>query len=135
MLLPIPGLVLPSRPGAGRHAWHLYQVRVTAGFGATRDDVIDALDAAGIGTSVHFIPVHQLSGYRDLLGPAECTSVPVTDRIAAELLSLPMYPGLTDAQVDRVAATLRGLRGQLSPRRSASERKGGQGVELAGHAL
>ena len=89
----LPGLVLPLRPAAGRHAWHLYQVRVTPEFGTSRDDVIEALGGAGIGTSVHFIPVHQLSGYRRVLRPAEIRSVPVTDQVAGQLLSLPMYPG------------------------------------------
>ena len=51
----------------------------------------------GIGTSVHFIPVHQFRGYAALLGDEECAAVPVTDRVADELLSLPLYPGLTDA--------------------------------------
>ena len=133
----VPGLVRPTRPRAGRHAWHLYEVRVTAGFGPSRDGVIDALAAQGIGTSVHFIPVHQLAGYRDLLGPAECRSVPVTDQVANELLSLPLYPALSEMNVDRVAAALLALRGRSSPRRSRSKADiqgtGGQGVELAGH--
>jgi dTDP-4-amino-4,6-dideoxygalactose transaminase len=92
----------PARPDG--HAWHLYQVRV-----GRRDEVAAALAEVGIGTSVHFIPVHQLSAYADLLGPDECASVPVTDRVADELLSLPLYPGLSDADVDLVADQLRDL--------------------------
>jgi perosamine synthetase len=129
----VPGLVLPSRPSEGRHARHLYQVRITAGFGPTRDHVIEALSALGIGTSVHFIPVHQLSGYRDLLGPEECRSVPVTDQVANELLSLPMYPALTEANVDYVAAALLTLTGRRPPHRSGRARGGGEGAELVGH--
>jgi dTDP-4-amino-4,6-dideoxygalactose transaminase len=92
-------VTLPSRhPG---HAWHLYQLRVPR-----RDEMIAGLNAAGIGTSVHFIPVHQLSGYARLLGPDECAAVPVTDRVADELLSLPLYPGLTDANADLVTGRL-----------------------------
>jgi dTDP-4-amino-4,6-dideoxygalactose transaminase len=90
---------LPARhPG---HALHLYQVRV-----ADRDGVIARLTEVGVGTSVHFIPVHQLTGYIGLLGPDECAAVPVTERVAAELLSLPLYPGLSDEAVDRVAGHL-----------------------------
>jgi dTDP-4-amino-4,6-dideoxygalactose transaminase len=117
----LPGLVLPSRPVGGQHAWHLYQVRVTADFGASRDGVIDALAGQGIATSVHFIPVHQLTGYRRVLGPEECGSVPVTDQVAAELLSLPMYPGLSDAEIDQVATAVgsahRAKRGRTDERR------------------
>jgi len=95
-------LTLPARhPG---HSLHLYQVRIPR-----RDDTIVALTEAGIGTSVHFIPVHQLSGYTSLLGEQECAAVPVTDRVADELLSLPMYPGLADEAVDRVAGMLTDL--------------------------
>jgi dTDP-4-amino-4,6-dideoxygalactose transaminase len=92
----------PARPEG--HAWHLYQLRV-----GRRDEVAAALAEAGIGTSVHFIPVHRLSAYAALLGPDECASVPVTDRVADELLSLPLYPGLSDAEVDFVADQLRDL--------------------------
>jgi perosamine synthetase len=94
------GLVrLPRRhPGS---AWHLYQVRVPH-----RDAVIDRLTAAGIGTSVHFIPVHQLTAYAELFGADAAGAVPVTDRVADELLSLPLYPALTDHQIDTVAGAL-----------------------------
>jgi dTDP-4-amino-4,6-dideoxygalactose transaminase len=96
----LAGLVaLPRRhPG---HAWHLYQVRVPR-----RDEVAAGLSDLGVATSVHFIPVHRLSGYARALGPQECAAVPVTDRVGDELLSLPLYPGLDDATVDEVAGRL-----------------------------
>jgi perosamine synthetase len=102
----LAGLGLPPRPPHGRHARHLYQVRVGPGFGLSRDGLIGALADRGIGTSVHFIPVHQLSGFRPALGQEECRSVPVTDQVAQELISLPMYPALTDDDVSRVAAAI-----------------------------
>ena len=96
----LPGLGLPARPGGGRHAWHLYQVRVTSACGISRDAVIDALTSRGIGTSVHFIPVHQLSAYGRILGPEECRSVPVTDQVAKRCCPCPCTPALADADVD-----------------------------------
>jgi len=94
-----PLVRLPARhPG---HAYHLYQVRVRE-----RDAVSEQLSTAGIGNSVHFIPVHQLTGYARALGAQECAAVPVTDRVAQELLSLPLYPSLTDEAVDRVSGRL-----------------------------
>ena len=102
----VPGLTLPQRPAEGRHAWHLYQVRVTQDCGVPRDLVIDSLARRGIGTSVHFIPVHQLSAYQRILGPEECRSVPVTDQVADELISLPMYPGLADTEIEHVVHAL-----------------------------
>jgi dTDP-4-amino-4,6-dideoxygalactose transaminase len=92
-------VTIPERPDG--HSYHLYQIRI-----GRRDEVIERLTAAGIGTSVHFIPVHHFRGYADLLGEAERSSVPTTDRLAEELLSLPLYPGLSDYQLDRVATEL-----------------------------
>jgi perosamine synthetase len=104
----LPGLVLPQRTapgddtaGALTHAWHLYQIRVP-----DRDALIAELEAAGVATSVHFIPVSHMTAYRALLGPEECDAVPVTDRVADELLSLPLYPSLTEDGQERVIAAL-----------------------------
>jgi len=92
-------IVLPRRHGG--HSMHLYQVRVRE-----RDRVAAALAEANIGTSVHFIPVHQLSAYARLLGPDAAAAVPATEQVASELLSLPIYPDLSDQEVDVVAARL-----------------------------
>ncbi|MFC4910289.1 DegT/DnrJ/EryC1/StrS family aminotransferase [Actinomadura gamaensis] len=100
----LPGLVLPQRDLDGlTHAWHLYQVRVP-----DRDALIAELTEAGVGTSVHFVPVSHMTAYRALLGPDECASVPVTDRVAEELLSLPLFPGLGADRQERVVTTLAG---------------------------
>lgn len=98
----LPGLTLPQRDLGGiQHAWHLYQVRVP-----DRDAISAELEAAGVSTSVHFIPANQMTSYRDILGADECARVPVTDRVGEELLSLPLYPGLTSDGQDRVIAAL-----------------------------
>ncbi|MEU5877479.1 DegT/DnrJ/EryC1/StrS aminotransferase family protein [Spirillospora sp. NPDC047279] len=100
----LPGLVLPQRRLDGvQHAWHLYQVRVP-----DRDGIIADLEAARVGTSVHFIPAHQMTVYQQVLGPDECAAVPVTDRVGDELLSLPLYPGLSPAAQDRVVTAITG---------------------------
>ena len=110
-LASVPGLILPRRPDQGRHAWHLYQVRVTAGCAVSRDVLMNALAEQGIGTSVHFIPVHQLSAYRRILPPDEGRSVPVTDRVADEVVSLPMYPGLTEPELAHVTDAVAAIAG------------------------
>jgi perosamine synthetase len=99
----LPGLVLPQRtPGpAITHAWHLYQIRIP-----DRDAAIAELEAAGVATSVHFIPVNHMTAYQALLGPEECAAVPVTDRVAEELLSLPLYPALSADGQQRVIAAV-----------------------------
>ena len=83
---------------------HLYVVRVTF---ADRDDVQRALTDENIGTSIHFLPVHQLSAYRDRLAPHQ-PALPVTERAGAEVLSLPLSPAHSDDDVrDAIAAVRR----------------------------
>jgi perosamine synthetase len=106
----LEGLELPPRPAADTHAWHLYIVRIHhRPFGIDRDTAAERLAEAGIGTSVHFIPVHHLPYFRNLLGLEACGELPAADQIFPRLLSLPMFPGLTDSDVDRVCEALAGL--------------------------
>ncbi len=91
------------RPGGG-HVFHQYVVRVP-----DRAAVQAALRARGIGTGVHYpVPVHLQPAYRGrvAMGPAACRE---TERAAAEVMSLPMYPELTGDQVALVCEALRSL--------------------------
>jgi perosamine synthetase len=110
MLAGLPGIGLPPRPEAGGHAWHLYIVRIGPEYGVSRDRVVGALAERGIGTSVHFIPVHHLGYFRRLLGPETCDRLPVADRVFPGLLSLPFHPGLRDRDIERVCNALGDLR-------------------------
>ncbi len=101
-LASVPGIRLPARPTAGRHAWHLYQIRVREDFGMSRDALIDSLSHQGIGVSVHFIPVHRMPYFERLVGDEDCAALPVTDAASEQLLSLPMHPQLADGDVDTV---------------------------------
>lgn len=92
------------RPGS-THVFHQYVIRCP-----DRPGVQARLRAEGVGTGVHYpVPVHLQPAYRGriTLGPSACRE---TERAAAEVLSLPMFPELTDAQVERVCAALRRLR-------------------------
>lgn len=109
LLADVPGVELPPRPSVGRHAWHLYIVRVLDEFGLHRDSVVDMLAVQGIGTSVHFIPVHHQPYFRDLVGPDACASLPVADALFPRLLSLPLHPGLSDADVAAVCDAIAAL--------------------------
>ena len=89
-------LIAPSAADHVEAVWHLYVVRVDR-----RDEVRAALGTEGIQTGIHYpIPIHLQPAYAELgLGPG---SFPVTERIAGELLSLPMYPELTRELVEEV---------------------------------
>ena len=102
----------PTEAPWARHVYHLYAVGVPR-----RAEVQEALAAAGIGTLVHYpIPAHLQPAYAHLGVPRG--SLPVTERLADEVLSLPLYPELPLAQVDEVAATVDRVVGELMAGRS-----------------
>lgn len=102
-LAAIPGVrPLAVRPGIS-HAYHLYVVRIDAAIG--RDRVFQALRTLGIMANVHYIPVHLHPFYRRRFGtgPGLC---PVAEEAYGEILSLPMFPALSDGDVDCVLQAL-----------------------------
>jgi len=105
LIVNIPGLTLPLRPMSGRHAWHLYAVRVRPNFGVGRDDLITALSERGIGTSVHFIPVHRLTWFSHICLRAP-GGFPGAESVFDETLSLPMDQVLTDEDISTVCTAL-----------------------------
>jgi dTDP-4-amino-4,6-dideoxygalactose transaminase len=92
---------LPAVMPGNVPVWHLYVVRVPE-----RDRVLAELNAAGIGAGIHYPqPVHLLGAYADL-GYRE-GSFPVAEAAAGEILTLPLFPGISESQQERVAGTLR----------------------------
>jgi len=100
MLKAADDIVLPHTLPGNEHVWHLYVVRVR-----DRDRVLETLNRAGIGAGVHYpVPFHLQGAFSGLgLGPG---SFPQTEKSAREILSLPIYPGITESQQERVADTL-----------------------------
>jgi dTDP-4-amino-4,6-dideoxygalactose transaminase len=97
----VPGLRVPATFPGNEHVWHLYVVRVSG-----RDQVLKSLRDQGIGASVHYpVPVH-LTPAMSRFGRGR-GSLPVCERAARQILSLPIFPGITVRQQERVAATLR----------------------------
>jgi len=102
-------LRLPAEaPGADVHAWHLYVVRLTDDAPLDRDAFIARMSAAGIGTSVHFIPLHQHPYWRDFTGLAP-EDLPVAHDSFGRAVSLPLYPTMTEGEVERVVEAARGI--------------------------
>jgi dTDP-4-amino-4,6-dideoxygalactose transaminase len=97
---------LPVDEADRSHAWHLYIVRLHLDrIGVDRDEVMRRLQAAGIGASVHFIPLHRHPYYRDRWG-TRAEDYPGAEREFPRVISLPIWPGMADADVDRVVAAL-----------------------------
>jgi dTDP-4-amino-4,6-dideoxygalactose transaminase len=94
-----------GRPAYGRHAHHLYVVRIDPALaGADRDRYAAALMAENVATGLHFLPVHTLSWYRANLPAA---SLPATELAGAQVLSLPLAAAHTDADIDDAVAAVR----------------------------
>lgn len=105
-LLAKANLILPRTAPGNLHVFHLFVVQV-----ANRDAVARALAEKGIGTGLHYpVPLHRQKAYAGLGLPAG--SFPVAEGCAASILSLPMYPELSEAEIDYVCACLLDIVGE-----------------------
>lgn len=96
-------IILPSVPEGREHIYHLYIIRV-----AQRDRVLKELGARNVGCGLHYpIPLHLQVAYRDL--GYQAGDFPVTEEIAASILTLPMFPHMTEEMVDFTCQTLKEL--------------------------
>ena len=105
-----PGLRTAS--DAPTTSWHLYVTQIDFdALGRSRSEVIATLRAAGVGTQVHYIPVHLQPWYRRTFGyaPGKC---PHAESFYGRALSLPLFPGMTDADVRQVTDAVGSLAGQ-----------------------
>lgn len=108
-LADVPQILLPSTRPEVESAWHLFAIRVRPErLRVHRDEIMELLRARGVGTSVHFIPLHLHSYYRETFG---CTpqDFPVASDAAETLISLPLYTLMADDDVAYVAETLKGV--------------------------
>ncbi|MDR6862593.1 DegT/DnrJ/EryC1/StrS family aminotransferase [Phycicoccus sp. 3266] len=106
LLADTDGVRLPTTLAGNEHVWHLYVVRVDR-----RDDVLRHLQEEGVGAGVHYpTPVHLTPAMGHLgYGPGR---FPVAERAAQQILSLPLFPGITHSQQERVADVLRQAMGR-----------------------
>ena len=105
----VPAVITPYVAPEVQHAWHLYVIQLDLErLRIGRNEFIALLKAEGIGTSVHFIPLHLHPYYRDAFGygPAD---FPHASFVFERIVSLPIYPKMTDADVQRVIDTVRRL--------------------------
>lgn len=127
----LPELVLPPKLPGRTHVYHLYpvQLRQSPGRDAGRLDrttFIQQMAAARIGVSVHFIPLHRLTFYKNTYGYMR-ESFPVAESLYQGLVSLPLYPGMSDQDVEDVVEAVRTTvmrsrrhKGAISPKTRAA---------------
>jgi dTDP-4-amino-4,6-dideoxygalactose transaminase len=102
-----PEIELPTVRSSIRHAWHLYAIRLRLErLKINRAEFIECLKSEGIGTSVHFIPLHRQPYYQDRFG-FKPSDFPVADAAYERLISLPLYTRMTERDVDDVVEAVR----------------------------
>ena len=98
--------MLPANvPRGDVHAWHLYVIRLTADARLDRDSVIEALSQRGIGTSVHYVPLHRQPYWRERYGLTP-EMFPVADAAYRSMISIPLFTKMSDADQERVITAL-----------------------------
>ncbi len=104
-LAPLPLLLPADAPHGDTHAWHLYVIRLRADAPLGRDAAIQALSDRGIGTSVHYVPLHRHPYWRDRyqLTPE---MFPQADAAYQAMISIPLFTAMGDSDQDRVIAAL-----------------------------
>jgi dTDP-4-amino-4,6-dideoxygalactose transaminase len=107
LLAPLPGIVLPQSATGGQSVWNQYTIRVLAvDHVPQRDQVRQQLQHLGIGTAIYYpLPLHAQPVYADL--GYDAGTLPVTEQVAQEVLSLPMFPELTAVQQEQVVYALK----------------------------
>jgi dTDP-4-amino-4,6-dideoxygalactose transaminase len=109
----LPGIEPLARDPRDVHALHLYVVRILQELaGATRDDYQRALAEENVGSSIHFLPVHTLTYYRENF--PQQPPLPVAEQAGAEVLSLPFSPAHTDEDIGDAIDALRRLHARFT---------------------
>jgi dTDP-4-amino-4,6-dideoxygalactose transaminase len=99
-------LTLPSDDmNGGSHAWHLFIIRIKIDAKMNRDDLIQFLSDQGIGTSVHYVPLHRQPYWCNKYNLTN-NMFPATDQAYLSMISIPLYTAMTDEQQDRVIKAL-----------------------------
>jgi dTDP-4-amino-4,6-dideoxygalactose transaminase len=110
----LPGITPLARDPRDRHSLHLYVIRIDAELaGADRDAYQRALGEENIGTSIHFLPVHTLTYYRERF--PDQPPLPVAEQAGREVLSLPLSPAHSDEDIADAVDALRRVHAKFSP--------------------
>jgi dTDP-4-amino-4,6-dideoxygalactose transaminase len=95
----------PASARGDRHAWCMFPLLVGPAASVGRDELVERLRERNVGTSVHYIPTHRFTAYRGL----ERGPLPNTEAAADRILSLPLYPSMSDEDVDDVVSAVVGV--------------------------
>ncbi len=97
-------LSLPIQRDGYTHAWQIFSIRLELDrLTIDRSAFVKELEGMGVGTSVHFIPIHQFTYYRERYGHSDAGAFPIADSAFEQLISLPIHSAMSDQDVDDVA--------------------------------
>lgn len=100
----LTSVITPKVKAGYDHVWHQYTIRVTGG---RRDAAVEKLTAAGIGTGIFYpVPAHRQEYMRSIVGEV---SLPVAEQLAGEVISLPVHPQLSQADLEQIVAEVNKL--------------------------
>ena len=102
----IKGLEIPLKKEDRNHIYHLYTIKVTDDYQLTRDELFKKLFKRGIGTSVQYIPVHHMT-YFNKMFKVNVKDYPIANKITSQVLCLPIFPTMTQNQIDFVIKSLK----------------------------
>lgn len=101
-----PEIIRPQVAPCAQHAWHLYVIQIDVDrLSITRNQFIERLQEAGIGCSVHFIPLHLHPYYRNQFG-YQPDDFPTANAVFQRIVSLPLYPKMTQQDIERVISAV-----------------------------
>ncbi len=101
-VIDLPGCNVPP----GHHAWHLFPIKLNEKSGVSRNEFIQRMAEKGVGPSVHYKPMHRLTYYREQYG-LEAGDFPVSEKIWNGTVSLPIFPGMSDAEMGYVVEAIK----------------------------
>lgn len=108
----VPEIFCPTSAPHVQHAWHLYVIQLNLELlKVGRDEFIRQLQEAGVGCSVHFIPLHLHPYHRDM-GGYRPEDLPVSSKVFKRIVSLPLYSKMSEGEINRVIDTVRDLVGR-----------------------
>ena len=104
----IPGIIVPEVQKNSTHVFHQYTIRIRPEFPLSRDEVVQKLTDAGIGTAIFYpLPINAQKLYRDL---GYKINTPIAEQISKEVISLPVHPGLKVKDLNYVIKILQDIK-------------------------
>ncbi len=111
-LAKIAGIITPFIDKNAEPVFHQYTIRISKEFGMARDEVLKKLTEAGIGTAVFYpLPINEQKVYKNLGSKAD---TPIAQKVAQEVLSLPVHPGLKQSDLEYIVKTFKTLKNEIN---------------------